>query len=170
MGIPSSEERRKDKLRLASTDLLYEIDMFDSTARALILGLAGKSRMTNSLVESFAIHARNILYFLYADRPDKDEVTASKYFDGRRDWETIRQPLTDTLERAWKRADREIAHLTFSRQQVTPARKKWPVAAIHGDVFLVLNKFFAKVPDDLLTAAVVKSRKTLVATQGRGSF
>jgi hypothetical protein len=160
-----SEERRVEKLRLASKDLLYEIDMFDSMARALLLRLAGKSRISNAFVESFAIHARNLIYFLYADSPKKDEVTASNYFMGRVKWEEVRPAISDTLESAWGRADREIAHLTFERQKVTLAKKGWPVAEIHRDIFSVLGLFLLSAPDSLLLPALLKYRRILAASQ-----
>ena len=159
------EQRRIEKLRLASKDLLYEIDMLDFTAKALLRPSAGKSRIRNAVIESFAIHARNLIHFLYPGKPERDEVTASKYFMGRVKWEDVRHVISDTLKSARGRADREIAHLTFGRQKVTLAKKGWPVAEIHRDIFAVLSLFLLRVPDSLLLPALLKHRKTLVAFQ-----
>jgi len=161
------EQRRIEKLRLASKDLLYEIDMLDFTTKTLLRPSTGKSRTRNAAIESFAIHARNLIHFLYADRPKSDEVTASKYFMGRVKWEDVRPVISDILKSAWGRADREIAHLTFERQKVTLAKKGWPVAEIHRDIFSVLGLFLLRVPDSLLSPALLKYRKTLVASQSR---
>ena len=153
------EHRRIEKLRLTSEDLLYEIDMLDFTAKTLLRPSTGNSRIRNAVIESFAIHARNLIYFLYADKPKRDELTASKYFARRAEWEDTRPPITGVLKVAWGRADREIAHLTFGRQKVAPENKGWPIAAIQKDLAAAFRCFLLRVPENLMPLEAVRHAK-----------
>jgi len=85
----------------------------------------------NSLVQSFAIHLRNLISFLYPERVLHDDVIASHFVSDRNRWSADLAPLSDSLRRARERANKEVAHLTTQRIAGTPPEKAWePVPLI----------------------------------------
>src|SRR2546423_653397 len=67
----------------------------------------------NALLESFLLHTRGLLHFLYAaqlnSRIEDDDFVAQDYLQG-----FTTQCPTEFAE-AWKRINKEIAHLTAER-------------------------------------------------------
>jgi len=45
---------------------------------------------------------------------------------------------------------KEVAHLTYARQDVTPETKPWPFVEIVTEVNSIFSKFFDLIPHDLL--------------------
>ena len=74
------KQRAQDELRSASDHLHYELWMFSSLAHGLASGISGQSVINNALIESFTIHARILLDFLYAERAKEDDVIAEDFF------------------------------------------------------------------------------------------
>lgn len=68
--------RSSDDLAKVSEHLYYEIEMFHGTASGLASGVAGTSVLNNALVESFTLHARALLDFLYAENARDNHVVA----------------------------------------------------------------------------------------------
>lgn len=95
----------------------------------------------NALVESFALHARNMVDFFYNDSPQPDDAVASQFFSNPLMWQTVRPPLTADLQTAKARANKEISHLTYARLLVAPSQKSWPVDSIVRDIDAVLATF-----------------------------
>ena len=145
-------KRREQKLRKASEHLLYELNMLSSLTRILTSGAFSKGAINNAFIESFAVHARILIYFLYAENPRNEEVVAYKYFSKREEWEkkTIRPNLSKILRDTDKRANVQVAHLSFDRQKVTPEQKEWHFIAIYKEIMEVMYKFVEVVRDDLI--------------------
>ena len=115
-----TKTRTEDQLRQASDHLYYEIMMFKSLAQGMASGIAGNSVINNALLESFGIHVRALIGSFYAENPRDDDVIAEDFFSDPEDWQDTRPPKTEILEKAKKRADKEFAHLTYARLEVTP--------------------------------------------------
>ena len=98
--------------------------------------------IANALIESFVVHLRNLIGFLYPDKVASLDVIAEDYFSDSELWELIRPQISRTLHEARDRAHREIAHLTTARISGTPPRKAWPIAALVAEM-RVLMKLFA---------------------------
>jgi hypothetical protein len=145
-----SESKRRDKLIKASDHLYYEIGMFQALTRGMMSGIAGVGTINNAILESYAIHVRLLIHFFFDDSSQKDDVLASHYFGPQKQWKDIAPPYTNILKIAKKRADKEIAHLTYSRQKVTKEKKPWQFLPISNDLQLAINKFITSVPRELL--------------------
>ncbi len=112
--------------------LAYEFDMFlwlaDVCGNPLVrLGApssADGTHLGNALIESFVVHLRNVIDFLYLDRPKPTDVVAGHFFDPNV-WHGLRPPISSTLEAARVRANKEIAHLTTDRITGSPPEKAW---------------------------------------------
>lgn len=100
-------------------DLKYEIKMYRWTRRELLCLLSGSSSSIpnsiakDAIIESFAAHNRVLIGFFYpGDRIYQDDVLAKHFIE---EWDTIRSPITDTLKTARTKANKQLAHLTYSR-------------------------------------------------------
>jgi len=122
--------------------LKYERDMHDQTATAMRLGIAGDSLMGNALLESFLVHARLLIDFLYG-RPKTgyDDIRAEDMLDPG-EWERIRPEQTQLLKDTKHDADKFLAHLTTTRLDRS---KEWDYPAIFKEIDAALDVFYGKV-------------------------
>ena len=150
---PRKEEREKrtpEVLRKASKHLHYEFRMLTSSARGLASGITGKGVIHNALLEAFTIHARVLLKFLYDENPRADDVVADDFFPTSQEWKEVRPKMTEILEKVHRRVGKEVAHLTYARQDVTPETKGWHYLQILNDIEVSFNEFLRIVPEELL--------------------
>ena len=124
--------------------------MFNSLVNGLASGIAGQGPLLNALLESFVIHLRALIDFLYSDRPREDDVIAEDYFLNADDWIKFRPEQSEVLKLAKRRAGKEIAHLTYARLDVTAETKPWPFVEIANEINAVFNIFLQKMNKELL--------------------
>lgn len=165
---PSQEELEK----YAEDHLLYEVEqLHDLTDRLLEVRAhddAHGSRdldyldmaTRNAQVESFAINVRVLCDFLY-ERPQQDDVSAGHYIEG--DWNPTK--LTEGLTFVKDRVNKEIAHLTLRRAQLSEEERQWKYATIWGDIATVLRAFVEAASPDLLSDAVARRIRELTASK-----
>jgi hypothetical protein len=108
-----------------------------------------------AVIESFALHVRNMIDFFFAKHPQATDVIAGHFFD---DWETTRPALSVALETARGRASREVAQLTTLRIAGTPVNKLWQPQPLLTELRSVIGKFLAGASDMRLG---IKARLTL---------
>jgi len=116
-----------------------------SLAHIIATDNQGQGVIHNALVESFLIHARILIEFLYKNKPYKDTVRASQYFTSDSPWKSIRPQKTDLLKETEEDAHKYLAHLTYTRLQ---RKRKWPCIKIANDIQAVLKVFRENLPDD----------------------
>ena len=155
------EHRTKEELVNASQHLHYEFWMFKSLANALAIGVFGQGVANNAILESFTIHARNLLYFLYSDTPWPDDVIADDFLKVPEAWKSHRPVMSETLGGVHERVAKEVAHLTYARQDVTPEMKLWPFIEIMSEVNTIFSKFLDLVEPDLLSPGWHSSEQAL---------
>jgi hypothetical protein len=131
----------------------YEVDMFFGSLAMLKGGIRVDGTVQvlcaaeNGPGEPVALHARNLIQFLYPDawrdssRPT--DVCAYHFLASFEAWATARPPLSDTLRRAKERADKEMAHLTTERITGTPEIKTWHFTTLGDELSTVLRAFVA---------------------------
>ena len=137
-------------LHHTSEHLLYEFSMFNSLAQAMMSGVFGQGALYNAVLESFTLHARVLLDFLYAEKPKVDDVIAEDYFDTPADWLTARPKKTEQLGVIHKRVGKEVAHLTYARLDVTAEEKQWQFAQIANEMNAVFDTFLTNVTKEKL--------------------
>jgi hypothetical protein len=139
--------RTVEELREASGHLNYEVGMLMSLANGIASGIAGHgTTISNALIESFVVHLRCVLDFLYAPKNRRDDdVIAEDYFDDPAVWDNLRPPISAKLGNARDRAGKEMAHLTYARLDVTPEAKLWPFVELTNEISEILNIFFQNV-------------------------
>jgi len=145
MSKAKTENQTVEELKNALESLKYEVWMLWSLANILATDNQDKGVIHNALLESFLIHARILIEFLYKNQPYKDTVRASQYFTSDSPWKSIRPPKTELLEKTEKDAHKYLAHLTYTRLQ---RKRKWPCIKIANDIKAVLQVFYENLPDD----------------------
>lgn len=159
------KKRSGEELREASDHLHYEIWMFISLANGLASGISGQGVINNALLESFTIHARLLLDFLYTEKPQKDDVIAQDFFDDPSIWHQVRPLKSEVLRKVHRRVAKEVAHLTYARQDVTPETKPWPFVEIANEVNEVFSKFLSAAPKELLGPRWGDQKRTKVGNK-----
>ena len=146
----SRKPRTDDVLRETSKHLHYEYGMLTEVIKRLRLGTYGQDVILHyALLESFVIHLRNLIDFLYSERPQPDDVIAEDFFSSPDRWHKMRPRKSDTLNKAKKRANKEAAHLTYARLKVSLKEKPWKYA-LKDEIEAVFDIFLEGVPEHLL--------------------
>ena len=126
----------------------YEIQMFVFTASKVRAG--GMDTLeNNAMLETFLLHARCLLDFLYPPAtPRSDDVLANDFFE---DPSILRRALPATLPMSSylkSRTGKEVAHLTYERLNVTPTQKVWNFGEIHDQLGKALAIFFTCLTEE----------------------
>lgn len=148
-------------LAYSAEHVYYEVDMYfameplfrSSSFAAWLAARPDRVRLNSALVESMAVHARNLIDFLYLDGRDSTDVVAADFVSGT-PWATIRPPETMLIKDAKRRANKEIAHLTTQRIPGAPPEKDWDFRGLASDLRLVLKLFVSKADPARLSPRV----------------
>src|SRR5205809_3763006 len=97
---------------------------------AKAIGSAPSTTLKNCAIESFALHARNLIDFFYTPPAKADDVVAAHFFTDPGAWDSHRPACPAALGDAKGRANKEVSHLTYGRLLVAPDKKQWPVDEI----------------------------------------
>lgn len=138
--------RQRDHAELVGMleHLGYEVQMLHSTGLLLIGGFTVSGHLHNAVLESFAIHCRAIIDFLFPpDSARGDDVTAAKYVADAAAWQQARGNLPSVLLEARKKAHKQIAHLTFTRGVLAQDDKAWRPRLIVAELERLLGLFRA---------------------------
>jgi hypothetical protein len=106
-----------------SPHIHYEWWMLQETARALSAGLQPVWQR-NAVLEAFVMHGRALVEFLWtppAGRHFRTDVLAADYFDPSSDWTLPDEPVPPLLRPLTKRANVQIAHLSYERLVERPS-------------------------------------------------
>ncbi|GEM_PF-771183 len=145
------QRKGEDELKEASIHLYYEVWMLRETAALLARGQFQEPALSNALIESFTVHARALIDFLYSkENPLPSDVIAQDFFEAPDEWEKTRPDAPEGLAKARGRVNKEIAHLTYDRQLVRPELKGWAFQALAQDILSVVNVFLTRVRPELL--------------------
>jgi hypothetical protein len=154
MASTQRTRRSEQELRNASNDLYYEFWMFAKLAGGLASGILGESIINNALLESFAVHAKVIIDFLYSDGLADNDVSALDFVPDPGDWIRARPAKSAVLKEMEidlrYRIAKEIGQLTYDRHVGVPDRKPWHFMRIAREVNATLDVFLDMVPESLL--------------------
>jgi hypothetical protein len=148
--MAASTKRTPEELRAASAHLHYEVSMFDATAQALMVGALAEGVEKNVYLESLTIHTRVLLQFFFPTSPDAHDVLAAHYSDNGTTWPKQRGRQPRVLSAVNSRVGQEIAHLTYSRLDVSPKAKLWNIIEIWQAVMRLVATFVQHVPPEYL--------------------
>jgi len=119
--------RSEEQLSKIIEHLGYEFQMLNHTAVVLatLPPILLHESIKNALMESFTVHARNLLGFLWDLTPWDDDVIASDFFDDQSTWDDNPPTIPPILEPLDGRVGKEVAHLTYARIGISPEDKQW---------------------------------------------
>ncbi len=140
-----------DKLKIAVEHIEYEHDMLVFTAAMLVKASEDPDQsLTNVLLESFSTHAANLYEFLYRDtKKHPDDISVYDYQIEISDYKKNRSPEGILREIPGKR-NKQIAHLTFARNNYDDETKKWNF----GEICRLLNNSY-----NAFTSSLSESQK-----------
>lgn len=137
--------KSKDDLIQASEQVLYEYKMMNWTAKELFKATPKEGYLHNAILESFAIHVRNLIEFLFSNELRyKDDILAMHFFEDNSEWSKIRPKQTLILKNALKQANKLVAHLTYSRIRFSYDERMWRFVNIVDEINDVFENYFAK--------------------------
>src|SRR5262249_8838764 len=145
--------------------LHYEIDMCYQAA-VLLPTAAPDNTLNNVLVESYAIHLRNLIEFLYWT-PRRGDVNAVHFVKSESQWLDVRGDIPAVLADAKPRAAKQIAHLTEKRFADGAPEKNWTPGI---EIALLLDglRLFLEHADPIrLHPKVAKAVASLATLAGR---
>lgn len=144
----TKNSRTRQEVIDASEHLCYEIWMLHQLGITLANGLPGKGPILNAFINSFAVHVRNLVDFLFDNKGNAkgDAILAEHYFDKPEDWASIRPERSERLKQAKIRCEKQVAHLTFTRQKKEP----WNFIEVIREIHSPLSVFIENVDLALL--------------------
>lgn len=139
------------ELQSDAKTLRYEFDMLIATASNLNSGRGTDTATRNALVESFAAHCRNLIFFFFAHddahnagAPRSGDILAVDFFKQDSGWIDVCPSIAKTLSDAKRSMDKEVAHITVDRrglnQQDGPT-SDWPVGVLVLEIAGIMMTF-----------------------------
>jgi hypothetical protein len=111
----------------------------------------------NALIESFVLHLRCLLFFLYPDQIKEDDVVATDYIaDGDTHEKWRRENISPVLAKALERVNKEAAHLTTRRITGFTSEKAWDFQELLGEFKTVLVEFCDEADPTKLHGEVIQ--------------
>lgn len=135
----------KYTLKKATEHIFYESWMFYQTLIALT---KSKNQVEiNILLDAFSIHARNLFDFFYPKKHAKDDdILVYDYVNNGRKFDIAKTKKRD-LRFIVRKADKQVAHLTYSRNRYNSKTKPWPFIEIGRKMHKTLKSFYDNLPD-----------------------
>jgi len=103
-------------------------------------------------IESFAIHARALMDFLFGERGEGGKKTdgfAADYLQVGQ-WRSLCPPTETTLDPVREQVGQQIAHISYKRARLSEEAKQWPFAQIAASIGRPLRVFLEHVPGALV--------------------
>jgi len=136
----------KYTLKKASEHIYYEIWMF-FVILDMLSNKRNKSTVENNiLLDAFAIHTRNLFDFFYPKSSfKKDDILFSDYI---KNITLYKKRVIRKRELIYivRKADKQVAHLTYSRNRYTKHTKPWRFLEIGSILFVAVKVFYDLLP------------------------
>ena len=147
--IMNCEQRSKEQLQEASEEVYYEISMFTRLMNLLASDkYKDKKVIFNALVESYLIHTRLLIDFLYNDKSFyDDDIFAIHFYSTPTEWKEGIGNKSEYLNNLKKQIDKRVAHLTNIRN----VNKKWDYKRIRDEIIPVFDKFIKSISQNYLS-------------------
>lgn len=144
-----AKKRQKKKRDLSETDLSemlhqirYEHQMLLVLGDYIVREEIKDGLLRAALLESFLVHARNLIYFFYTDKAKfSDDILAVDYFSSSDEWAEKRGILPKYLDEARTKANKLLSHITLSRIKKYKRDRGWPVLKIRNKIDEVFECF-----------------------------
>lgn len=139
MTITDSQKKK------AVHHVVYEIVMFKFTAGLLISGVSDQA-LKNVLIESFGVHSRNLFDFFYKERKG-DDIIANDFIGDKKEFRKNKSKKR-SLSGLQRKDNKQISHLTYSRNNYNSRTKPWNVILIRTQTEKTIEAFFNSLDDE----------------------
>ncbi len=127
------------KKRKAVEHVVYEIMMFKAT-NLLLLSNINEQVSKNVLLESFAVHSRNLFDFFYKKRIN-DDIVAIDFIGNKAQFRKDKSKKRN-MQTLARKANKQISHLTYSRNNYNSRTKPWNISSIGAQMNKTIEAFF----------------------------
>jgi hypothetical protein len=147
-------EHDTKELQEASDAFEYEASMVLDTFDLLWQQTPG-TPIAKAILESFLIHARLLIDFFYHGKKYRrkiyrDDIVPEQFRLDPDELNKIRPPdMSTVLNQARDKADKLLAHLTYTRIRETEDYGRWDVGPIKSEIQNILKIFVQRVPSEL---------------------
>jgi hypothetical protein len=143
----------------AEEPLPYEVDMLISSAGILVFLANYRDKgclpwaVYNGLLNTFAVHARNVVLFLYSRSTGKGfatDVVIEDYVDEG----TVKRILTSIsplLAEALTKANKQVGHLTRERIEYEKTGKEWKYIEVANHIIRALASIAPHIPSSRIS-------------------
>ena len=152
----SNQYRAPDELIAASEHVLCEVHMLQGMASGIASGMTLGSPLHNALTESFVVHARNLLHFLFPERPHDTDILAEHFFDEPERWYSLRGTMPADLKAVRVRANKQMARIAYDRLEAVGEERRWEYLGILYVIVALVELFAQNAKSDLLHPNWVK--------------
>jgi hypothetical protein len=151
--MPKINYTDQQLLDFSEEHLMYELNILQWLADAI--SKTEKGFQLSAYLESFAVHLRGLIDFLYTDPKNarEDDLVAADFFGSPATWSP--GELSATLDKARKRMNKEVGHITYQRKTGMHPDKPWPISALFKEILPVLRKFATEASGKKLHAKVL---------------
>jgi hypothetical protein len=156
--------------RYSKEHLLYEVQMFFRVGHLLMTGQIQTSQpelavvLHNAVMESFVLHLRNLLDFFYTP-PRKTDVSATMFYDSGHLPPDF-PPESVILNKAHRRAHKEMTHITTERHWEGNPAKVWEFHRILREVKPLMEKFLQTASAARLHPDFIEQTKLVLTIAG----
>jgi len=117
--------------------LFYEIEMLN---KSFLLKINSKNMLENCRIESFLIHARNLIDFLEDHKMNKDDILCSNFID--KDEKNIKKVNISIPWQIKRGINKHLSHLTLQR---TKEKLSWNMKIIKDNINKGLSVFLKQI-------------------------
>lgn len=124
--------------------IVYEVEMLLKIKELYLTGFPIDPGyvLRMAFIESFAIHLRNLINFLYPDSDYPTDIYAKHFFATPSGWDDVKPKLPANLKEARRRANKEVGHLTLERISGTiDPSKEWKMDELTDEIVPILKLF-----------------------------
>ncbi len=152
-------------LKKATEHLFYEVWMFFETL--VLLTRPRDQKEVNILLDAFAIHTRNLFYFLYPKKQHKqDDMLATDFIKNPKLFNS-HKTKKEKLIFIVRKTDKQVAHLTYVRNRYNPNTKSWPFVDIGRKMHKTLSAFYDSLPKSYVNWPDIIRLKTILDSNNR---
>jgi len=145
-SAPIRYHSNSELVTFSGTHLCHDLKMFFETAvvqsrfNSSTDFLKNLSGISTNLIESYALHLRNIVAFFYNDNRTPNEIVAAD-FCAEGNWVEVRPPMSRALDIAHKRANKILLPLTQERDSLEGPANGWNFDGLTAEIKLVFQLF-----------------------------
>lgn len=149
-------------LRKAAEHLYYEAWMFYQTL--VLLRQPRHQIEVNILLDAFVVHTRNLFDFFYPKEHLKpDDMVVADYLLKPKVFNAGKIKKSELLFIV-RKADKQLAHLTYARNRYNQKTKPWPFVDIGRKMHKTLSSFYDALPSSYRKWSYIIKLKTVIDT------